>query len=155
MNDNHNPYQVISRSVDPRASRGAIHPQAVELEPAGLGLRFINYLIDSLAFGFVFGFVLGLLRLAPSDPIANALLSVLATMAYYSVMEGLFGTSLGKMATGTQVVDEHGDPPGFGRAVVRSLCRFIPFEPFSILFSGERRCGWHDTLAGTRVVKKV
>ncbi|MBW8807468.1 MAG: RDD family protein [Lysobacter sp.] len=155
MNDNHNPYQVVPRSVDPYAVPVSPVVHEVELEPAGLGLRFLNYLIDSLVFGFVYGFVLGLLHAAPRDPIAYMFLSIGATIAYYTIMEGAFGVTLGKLATGTRVVDEDGNPPSPGQAMIRSLCRFIPFEPFSLLFSGERRSGWHDSLAGTLVVKKT
>lgn len=155
MNDNHNPYQVVPRSVDPYAAPASSVVHEVELEPAGLGLRFLNYLIDSLAFGFTYGFMLGLLGLAPRDPIAYMFLSIGATMTYYTIMEGMFGVTLGKLATGTRVVDERGNPPSWGQVMIRSLCRFIPFEPFSLLFSGERMSGWHDSLSETRVVKKL
>lgn len=156
MNDNHNPYQVVPRSVDPYAARAAAVVDEVELEPAGLGLRFLNYLIDSLVFGFVYGFMLGLLGVVGlRDPFGYLVFTIGATVAYYTIMEGAFGVTLGKLATGTRVVDENGNPPTWGQATIRSLCRFIPFEPFSLLFSGERLSGWHDSLAGTRVVKKI
>lgn len=155
MNDSHNPYQVVPRSVDPYAAPASSVVHEVELEPAGRGLRFLNYLIDSLALGSTFGFVLGVLGAILRDPIAFMFLNIGATFVYYTIMEGAFGVTLGKLATGTRVVDENGDPPGPGQAMIRSLCRFIPFEPFSLLFSGERRTGWHDSLAGTLVVKKI
>jgi hypothetical protein len=42
--------------------------------------------------------------------------------------------------------------PPFGTMVLRSLCRLIPFEPFSFLGSDAR--GWHDSITKTRVVRK-
>jgi hypothetical protein len=41
-----------------------------------------------------------------------------------------------------------GSKPGLRTILLRTLCRFIPFEPFS--FFGER--GWHDGLSDTLVV---
>jgi hypothetical protein len=34
-------------------------------------------------------------------------------------------------------------------ALIRTICRFIPFEAFS--FFGQK--GWHDSISGTNVVK--
>lgn len=73
--------------------------------------------------------------------------------AYYICMEGLFGTSIGKLAAGTRVVDAQGGKPALRQIVARSFARWIPFEPFSVLFSRDRR-GWHDSLAKTWVVRK-
>lgn len=64
-------------------------------------------------------------------------------------MEGLYGASIGKLATGTRVVNAQGGRP----ALRQIVARWIPFEPFSVLFSNDRR-GWHDSLAKTWVVRK-
>jgi uncharacterized RDD family membrane protein YckC len=74
---------------------------------------------------------------------------------YYVVLEGLLGISIGKLATGTRVVDGHGRAPSLRTAFVRTLCRFIPFEPLSLAFSPDDRTrGWHDTLSRTCVVRR-
>jgi uncharacterized RDD family membrane protein YckC len=65
--------------------------------------------------------------------------------------ESRFGRTLGKLITSTKVIAQDVVKPGFGRAMVRTLCRFIPFEPFS--FFGAERRGWHDSIAKTWVVK--
>ena len=68
-------------------------------------------------------------------------------------MEGLFGATVGKWVTRTRVVDERGLPPSWRTAFLRSLARFIPFEPLSLLFAGaDDPRGWHDRMPGTRVV---
>ena len=84
-------------------------------------------------------------------PGVDILVNIGLTLLYYTLLEGLTGRSLGKLVTGTKVVDANGNPPGFARALLRSLCRFIPFEPFSFLGSDTR--GWHDSMTRTWVIK--
>ena len=65
----------------------------------------------------------------------------------------LFGITVGKLCTGTRVVDENGHAIGFRRALLRSLCRLIPFDAFSVLMSDDQTIrGWHDSLPRTYVV---
>jgi len=71
-------------------------------------------------------------------------------MVYYSSFEVLTGRTIAKFITGTKVIDENGKTPDFGTIMLRSLCRFIPFEPFSFL--GNERIRWHNRLSKTRVV---
>ena len=74
-------------------------------------------------------------------------------VVYFVVIETLTGKSIGKYFTKTKVVDINGTKPSFGRIVLRSICRLIPFEMFSFLFfSGG---GWHDSISKTRVVEDV
>ena len=74
------------------------------------------------------------------------------TTGYYFFMEAGFGQTLGKMITGTKVVDEQGDQPEFSAIGIRSICRLIPFEFIS--FFGPKTIGWHDSLSKTYVVGK-
>jgi uncharacterized RDD family membrane protein YckC len=71
-------------------------------------------------------------------------------IGYYVVFEALLGKTIGKMVTKTKVVNMEGGKPSFLQIVVRSLVRFIPFEPFSFL--GADATGWHDTMSDTRVI---
>lgn len=70
---------------------------------------------------------------------------------YYLLLEGFFNTTIGKIITGTTIVDIEGKRPGFSRIIARTLCRFIPFEAFSFLGIAGR--GWHDSISETYVVK--
>jgi lipoprotein-releasing system ATP-binding protein len=78
------------------------------------------------------------------------LITSVTAFVYYSVWEGLTGRTPGKLITQTKIFNL-GDSsrPGFVTGVLRSLCRFIPFEVFS-LFS-QHPVGWHDSLPGTIV----
>ncbi len=75
---------------------------------------------------------------------------LICIILYYALSEGLFQATLGKIITKSTIINTDGEKIGFGRALGRTLCRFIPFEPFSFLFS-ER--GWHDSITDTYVVK--
>jgi uncharacterized RDD family membrane protein YckC len=84
-----------------------------------------------------------------------------AAIAYFPVLETLYGRSLGKVLSGTIVVDESGRYPRLGQSVVRTLMRLIEVNPLLIgglpaglaaLFSrSKQRLG--DMLAGTYVIK--
>ncbi|MEL1255793.1 RDD family protein [Flavobacterium sp. DGU38] len=132
------------------------------------GKRFVNYLID-YAFNYGFGYVFGLFLVVIADVLdsfgitgfgfwiynlgqfAWIMIGIVLTLIYYIFVEGFFGISLGKLATGTIVVDENGEKPNFKVIVKRSFCRCIPFDALTFL-GGSR--GWHDSLSDTYVVDK-
>ncbi|UJB18885.1 MULTISPECIES: RDD family protein [Lysobacter] len=153
MSDEHNPYQVVSRVS--AAPIPTAYAQA-GYEAAGYGRRFANYLIDSTIAGMIkvaIIIVVGRSAIYHS-PLKDVFFTFAIIMVYYIMMEGLFGATVGKFVTGTRVVDNEDQPPGWGNIIVRTLGRCIPFEPFSIFFSGEDRIAWHDRLSETRVVRK-
>ncbi len=137
---------------------------AVQDNLAEGGLRFANYIIDLivlLGLGFGIGIILGVVLLAVSPEslsileedswIMNRIFGFFVGMLYYGMVEGLSGRTVGKLITNTKVVTEDGEKPDFGTILIRSVCRFIPFEAFSFL--GTNAIGWHDSLSKTRVVK--
>ncbi|WP_170208123.1 RDD family protein, partial [Flavobacterium circumlabens] len=50
---------------------------------------------------------------------------------YYFIFESLSGRTLGKIMTGSIIINEYGLKPGVGVIFKRTLCRFIPFEALS------------------------
>jgi uncharacterized RDD family membrane protein YckC len=134
------------------------------LEPVSAGLRFANYLIDVVAFYIIAAIVGGIWGVSMAARGASSvedaqgsvgmlyLVSFALFIAYYTVFEGATnGRTLGKLVTKTVVVKANGGPITFKDAFLRTLCRFIPFEPFSA-FGGRP---WHDTITKTMVVKKT
>lgn len=81
-------------------------------------------------------------------------LGLVIRLAYYIPQEAAFGFTVGKLITGTRMVDEDGEKSNLIQVILRTLSRFIPFEPFSVLFIEAPR-GWHDSLSGTYVVRKA
>jgi uncharacterized RDD family membrane protein YckC len=122
---------------------------------ASRGQRFANYLIDQvvfLALAFLLGILLAIFNLVDQlNDLEINIIALLILYVYYAVMESAFGQTVGKLITGTIVVDLEGNRPSTKTILIRSLCRFIPFEPFSYLSDGP---GWHDMLAKTKVISK-
>lgn len=52
-----------------------------------------------------------------------------AVVAYYVVLEGRFGATVGRLVTKTRVVDHAGRPPGFAKAAIRTAFRLIEVNP--------------------------
>ncbi len=133
------------------------------MKTASQGKRFANYILDIIFF-YVFSVVIGVfigVIAAIVDPdslsfldndskLMNYFIGFLLMMFYYSLFEGLTGRSLAKYITKTKVVNNHGEKPSFDVILLRTVCRFIPFEAFSFL--GSENSGWHDSLSKTRVV---
>ena len=65
------------------------------------------------------------------------------------ISEGIFNQSLGKIVTNKYVAKANGGKPSFGNILLRSICRFIPFEAFSYLPSPMSK--WHDKFSNTDV----
>jgi uncharacterized RDD family membrane protein YckC len=125
------------------------------LIPVEKSTRFANNIIDILV--FVVLFVLHVLVIkavfnkAPDteSPLVD-IYNLVLLYGYYFVFEYFFGKTPGKFLTKTKVVDMNGEWPGGKRLLIRTLCRFIPFDNFSFLFG---TIGWHDSLSGTMVVR--
>lgn len=133
-------------------------PQAAQPHygDASLGQRFANVVLDYfgvMMFAAVIGFVSAVV-VGPDalDEIPDQLFGIGAMTAYYVLLEGLTGRTLGKLVTRTRVIGEDDEKPTWPRILGRSLARFVPFEMFSFLGGDEPR-GWHDRWSRTRVVR--
>jgi uncharacterized RDD family membrane protein YckC len=143
MNPYAAPLAEISTAPDP----------ASLLPDASLGARFGNFFIDSIAVQIVaavLGFIVGLAG-GQVGALGGFGIAMLASVGYLVVLEATGGRTLGKLITGTRVVDDAGNKPRLGQIVGRTFARYVPFEPFSFFGSSPR--GWHDRWSGTRVVK--
>lgn len=127
------------------------------------GVRFGYFMIDVVFFyilTFIIGIIIGIIVVATGNVDLlrpdSGFIKFLDLMGYpifflyYAISEGLGGATLGKLICGYTVIDEQANKVSFGKAMLRTLCRYIPFEAFSCF--AER--GWHDTLSKTYVVKR-
>lgn len=129
--------------------------------------RFLNYLIDTIM-QLIFLIGIAIIALVIYDAMGSKkaihfiatlnnntiglyTISYAMVVLYYNIFEIIFAQSIGKFVTQTIVVDEHGEKPHYETILIRSLCRIIPFNPFSVLILGR---GWHDSLSKTYVVDK-
>jgi uncharacterized RDD family membrane protein YckC len=128
--------------------------------------RLLNFLID-LTFLFIsinsLSILLDLLSkwtqryfwtnaLENSTVLQQSLFLLGFVFLYYFVSECYWSQTLAKLITKTVIVTKRGDKPTIKMVFIRTLGRFIPFEPFSFLRN--RPIGWHDQLSATYVIKK-
>jgi uncharacterized RDD family membrane protein YckC len=69
---------------------------------------------------------------------------------YFAAIESTTHASLGKILMGTKVVTEDFEPPTLRHILIRTACRFVPFDTLSFVFD---YTGWHDVWSKTRVVE--
>ena len=139
--------------------------------PAGFGRRLVAYLVDRVCAGLVAAcmtvyFLLPLVGLDPDAPgfedaAGRAICAALGVWgvvqaAYFWLFTGLCGQTPGKLLLGLAVVGPDGGRPDLARALVRELAgRPLASLPLGLGYfwalGGGR--GWHDLLAGTRVVR--
>ncbi len=134
----------------------------VEVQPAPLVTRVLAGLIDAgilLVISAVLMFVAGFQLIVFSLSFAQAVFLAILSFAYFLLLEGLFGATIGKQILRLRVVDKEGDPCTFKASFYRNLLRFVDWLPLlyiagiiSILASAKRqRIG--DRIAGTVVAR--
>ena len=140
-----------------------------QYEHATQGQRFLNFLIDNIVMRFTItyitayaiGFILAYLfpefmrdfidnKNTMRTLLITYLVGIFNYLIYYALLEKLLkGKTIGKFITGTRAIRTDGEELTFKDALLRSLCRLVPFEAFSgfgLL--------WHDSWTNTMVVKK-
>jgi uncharacterized RDD family membrane protein YckC len=119
---------------DPPSIRG----DTSDLEHAGLVLRFVALLLDSVIVFFPLAIVVGLLygggyrKGADGSVSVGVVVDGLASWAvlalalgYYILCEAVFEMTLGKRIVGIRVAAEDGEHVSLGAAVVRNLLRLV------------------------------
>ncbi|MDR6841685.1 RDD family protein [Pseudoxanthomonas sacheonensis] len=156
--DAHNPYRTPDGEI-------VEAPLVHHIQSASKPRRFLNWLIDKLAMLGLMVLAAALIGVFGSDAALEWIdgmnkpteyaIDFAMVLIYYTAMEGLFGLTIGKLITGTRVVDAEGRRLTFKRALLRSLCRLIPFDALSLLISDDDvRRAWHDSITRTYVVSK-
>ena len=121
--------------------------------------RWLATMVDMIVLLVICAFVAQLVSYEGSDLAAVAVLFGVPFL-YYVVLETTFGRTVGKLATGLVVIDDHGSVPAVRQVVIRTLTRLLEVNP--ILLGGipagiiadrsQARQRWGDMLAGTYVV---
>jgi len=128
--------------------------ESINYKLADKSVRLGNYIIDTIAFCFILfvhALILdGLFGMVPEEgsPFLGIYFLVLY-VGYYTIFEYLFGKSPGKFITKTHVLNSGGFRPTFLNILGRNLCRLIPFDNISLLFSISVM---HDKFSKTLVV---
>ncbi len=134
-----------------QAAQTDLEPEETQY-PAGLGRRFGNLVVDTTLFALLAYGVIAALSVEQlllwGTWLSWGLLLLFALV--WSLPEMLFGRTLGKLLTGTRVVNLQGECPTAGQVCVRTVVRWVPFDAWSFLWGDD--VGWHDSWANTRVV---
>lgn len=130
------------------------------------GQRFLNLIIDVLIqhiIGLSIAYTITLIAqvtgwyvlsdwIEGSSSTEQLFIGAVLLICYYTFTEIYFSRSIAKYFTKTLVVMRDGSKPTNKTIFIRTLCRLIPFEPFTFL--GENARGWHDYFSETYVVRK-
>ncbi|MBO9199589.1 MULTISPECIES: RDD family protein [Niastella] len=144
-----------------------VNEEANYMDPAPRGLRLVNHIVDQVVIGVAINGVKSIIAFSSKteayknslffrEDLAGLQFSLLVSLGtlllYYTVFEATTnGRTIGKMLTGTTAITQDGSPFTFKHAFLRTLCRFIPLEPFSTF----GYLPWHDSITKTAVVKKT
>ena len=125
---------------------------ASHLEDAGVALRFVAVLLDTIIVFLPLAIVIELLNGRGWVPLALAI-------GYYILCEALFGMTLGKRMVGIRVVADDGEEVGLNAAVIRNVLRVVDGLFFYLVgaliaLSSERGRRLGDHIAGTLVVRR-
>ena len=145
----------------PQVPPTAATPASVTVPYGGFWIRVAALAVDTFVivlFWVVLVVLAGLSALGPGIPFIAIVGTFLGPFAYYAIFTAWRGQTLGKIAVGLRVVDEHNRHPDFARAVLReTLGKFVSWLVFGIGFltvawDGKKQ-GWHDRMAQTYVVR--
>jgi uncharacterized RDD family membrane protein YckC len=130
-------------------------PAAATGETAGFGERFLAYLIDLV----ILVIPLGIMNLILPQAL-YFILAVIITVGYIVYFWTSTGQTPGKMVMGLKVVKaDTGELLDPGGALLRYVGYIVSSIPFYLGFFwiiwDEKKEGWHDKIAKTRVIKVV
>lgn len=134
---------------------------------ASANVRFVNWFVDRLILWGLwqlgvthFAYPIGMFvySVAGGDKIMIYLVSYLLACIFHVIWYTIFeaatgGKTIGKLITRTRAVTANGARMELRTALIRSLCRLIPFEAFSAF--GKPSYPWHDRLSKTLVVDET
>jgi len=157
-------FEVTKRNIDTnkfeeireKATTERVAKKEVNSGIVSSGKRFLNFIIDFFAcmigasiLSFIISFFINI-----SEGLFLLLFSQLLFLgtyfAYYAIMEIKFQKTVGKFLTKTKVVKMDGRKPENFEIIMRTFCRFIPFDRVTFLFM---KNGIHDFLSKTTVIK--
>lgn len=132
------------------------------------GRRVVSTLIDGLVMSALFAILAAMFGTGTSTESGawsvtlgggGTVVYVLAVIAYFVLMEGYLGRTLGKMVAGIRIVDERtGGLPGLGPAAIRTVLRVVDgllgyLVAFIVVLVSAKRQRIGDMAAHTLVIR--
>jgi len=139
-----------------RSARIDLSSATVAIKPVSRVIRFLNLFFDTIFHFVVFSQLMnGLSNFLSFGVYRSSFTLALIFYAFqvlaYSWTEGIFGQSIGKTITGSQVFFDKRVEFPFMSVLGRSLIRLVPFDFLSV-FSPDRQM-WHDEWSSTAVLE--
>ena len=143
-------------------------PSGTAMDVHVTGRRVVATIIDSLVLGAFFGLTASTFGTSTSTGPGTwsvsmgtgaTLFYLVVAIAYFILMEGYLGRTLGKMVAGIRIVDaRRGGLPGPGKATIRTVLRVVDgllgyLVAFIVVLVSAKRQRIGDMAAGTLVVR--
>lgn len=112
-------------------------------------LRFLNFIVDALVIFLIYFLITYPFNIYLESAIGQ-IFFVLIYIVYYVILEVIFQKTIGKFITKTKVITTEEGKPSAPNIIKRTLCRVIPFDQVSYLFTLN---GFHDRFSDTTVIK--
>ena len=141
----------------------------------GVAIRFVAILIDTIIIAIIGGILsisfnaLAVITNSPSGTVTvspasavGGLVSLAVFVLYFTLLEGHYGQTVGKMAVKIKVVREaDGAQIDYSEAAVRTILRFLDLIPYiipyllgaTLIWSSDKKQRLGDRVARTVVVK--
>ena len=133
-----------------------------QIEYQGIGIRLVSLVIDSIIFGLIFGALGNILGAGGMQgdmfPWYWGVLYFAIYIAYFTLLEGSKGQTVGKMITKIKVVREDGSPIDMSQAFTRNILRIIDglfayLIGAILIWRSDKQQRLGDSVARTVVVK--
>lgn len=121
--------------------------------------RALGMIVDYLICGVVLICLAGMIN----NSMTAAVIIIAFIVLYFTVLETMYGKTVGKLMCKLSVVDANGEKPKFWQSLVRTLTRAIELNPkvlgpvpaFICLLIAKKRQRIGDLLAKTYVVRDI
>jgi len=171
------PAQAVQPTFAPASGYQAPRSYVPHVAPSyqGVAIRFVAILIDTIIIAIIGGILSvpfnalavitssasGTVTVSPASAVGG-LVSLAVFVLYFTLLEGHYGQTVGKMAVKIKVVREaDGAPIDYSEAAVRTILRFLDLIPYiipyllgaTLIWSSEEKQRLGDRVARTVVVK--
>ena len=171
------PAQAVQPTFAPASGYQAPRTYVPHVAPPyqGVAIRFVAILIDTIIIAIIGGILsisfnaLAVITNSPSGTVTvspasavGGLVSLAVFVLYFTLLEGHYGQTVGKMAVKIKVVREaDGAQIDYSQAAVRTILRFLDLIPYiipyllgaTLIWSSDKKQRLGDRVARTVVVK--
>ena len=171
------PAQAVQPTFAPASGYQAPRNYVPHVAPPyqGVAIRFVAILIDTIIIAIIGGILsipfnaLAVITNSPSGTVTvspasavGGLVSLAVFVLYFTLLEGHYGQTVGKMAVKIKVVREaDGAQIDYSEAAVRTILRFLDLIPYiipyllgaTLIWSSDKKQRLGDRVARTVVVK--